>query len=99
MGIYIEDMEIPKGDNNITLFLYPDRKVVLCGMLGPIGNYEAVPVPKHGRLIDADEALKKIKPIVPEDQQNACTIETTKRLMMNLINNAPTVISAEEDHS
>lgn len=54
-----------------------------------------VPEP-HGRLIDADEALKKIKPIVPEDQQNACTIETTKRLMMNLINNAPTVIPASK---
>ena len=72
------------------------------------GNYEqetvimlvdafkkAVPIP-HGRLIDADEALKKIRPIEPEDCRNACTIETTKLLIMNLINNAPTIIPAEE---
>lgn len=74
------------------------------------GNYEqetakmlrnalksAVIVQPHGRLIDADAALKNIKPIKPEDRQNACTIETTKRLMMSLINGAPTVIPASEE--
>ncbi len=51
----------------------------------------------HGRLIDADEALKNIKPIESEDRRRGCTLETTKRLMMSLINGAPTVIPASEE--
>lgn len=64
MSIYVSGMEMPTGDNNITLFLYPDGKVVMCGMLGPLGHYEAIHVPEHGRLIDADalaEMLEKYK--------------------------------------
>ena len=57
MSILIQGMKMPTGDNNITLFLYPDGKAVVCGMLGPLDHYEAVELPPHGRLIDAD-ALK-----------------------------------------
>lgn len=57
MSILIRGMEMPTGDNNITLFLYPGGKAVVCGMLGPLDHYEAVELPPHGRLIDAD-ALK-----------------------------------------
>jgi len=55
-----------------------------------------VPVPPHGRLIDANEIKKTIRPITEEDDFNACTIRTVKELMKNHIDNAPTIIEAEE---
>lgn len=55
------------------------------------------PIPKpHGRLIDADAFLRTIRPICDEDANAACTFETVKRLMVEHINNAPTIFPAEE---
>lgn len=55
MSILIKGMEMPKGNDSIALFIYPDGEVVLCGRLGPLGRYTAVPVPPHGDLIDRDK--------------------------------------------
>ena len=82
MSVYIKGMEMPTGDNHITLFLYPDGKVVVCGMLGPLVHYEAVPVPPHGDLIDRDA----IKYDWDEDNQT----------WGYDIHSAPTIIPAEE---
>lgn len=60
MSILISGMEMPTGDNPITLFLYPDGKVVACGMLGPLGHYEAVSVPDHGGLIDKRKVVQTV---------------------------------------
>ena len=43
------------------------------------------------RLIDADEAKKKIRPLSPEDETNGCTFGTVKRLMHKLLDEAPTI--------
>lgn len=55
MSILIKGMEMPKGNDSIALFIYPDGVVVMYEMFGPLGRYTAVPVPKHGRVIDADK--------------------------------------------
>ena len=87
MGVYIKGMEMPKyfqqaevgldADGNGVLLVYPEG-----------GNepnvYSIVPVPDHGRLIDADEAISSM-PDVPYKG-------SVKRVMMQL----PTVIPAEE---
>ena len=52
-------------------------------------------VPEHGRLIDADAFLATMRPLHQEDANTACTIETVKRLIINHINAAPTVVPAE----
>lgn len=60
-----------------------------------LANYERtnfcplVPVPKHGRLIDADVALRSEQPSNCSDELWA---ETT---LARCINNAPTIIEAE----
>ena len=56
----------------------------------------SVPEP-HGRLIDADAFIGTIRPLCEEDKYTACTFETVKRLMLEHINNAPTIIPAEEE--
>lgn len=55
-----------------------------------------VPIPPHGRLIDADAFLRTIRPITDYDSKAACTFETVKRLMFDRIEGAPTIIEAEE---
>lgn len=54
MGMYI-NMEMPKKKNGAVLIIYPDGK---CAFEDG-KTYQAVPVPPHGRLIDAD-ALHKL---------------------------------------
>lgn len=99
--IVIKGVEMPK-DYAVVLKIFPDGKVgtvpyIQWFQVDRIEGAQAIPIPEpHGRLIDADAALKNIKPIKPEDQRKGCTIETTKRLMMSLINRTPTVIPAEE---
>ena len=57
MGVYIKGMEMPTTEQGVrTINIYAD---------GVVTNYaevtigKAVPVPEHGRLIDADEFLKR----------------------------------------
>lgn len=54
-----------------------------------------VPTP-HGRLIDADAFLATIRPCLANDDYQACTFSTVKKLLIEHIAAAPTVIEAEE---
>ncbi len=54
MGVYIHDMEMPTA--SVLFCIHPDGKV-FADLEGGWREYKAIPVPKHGRLIDAD-ALK-----------------------------------------
>lgn len=109
-GIYIPGMEMPTGDNNITLFLYPDGKVVVCGMLGPLGHYEAIPVPPHGRLGDLDALYEKFlrlesesmsalqtTSVGSEDGIKRSAILTERTGYKFDIVDAPTIIPASEE--
>lgn len=49
----------------------------------------------HGRLIDSDAFISTIRPLCEEDKFSACTFETVKRLMVEHINNAPTIVPAD----
>ena len=89
MSILIQGMKMPTGDNNITLFLYPDGKAVVCGMLGPLDHYEAVELPPHGRLIDVEPILKFI-----QDGLNNGEFGNDVIQVMTEIQYAPAVIPA-----
>lgn len=84
MGVYI-DMEMPKSFINVRI--YSDGRVI-SQSFSKFGEQiaTAVPVQPHGRLIDADE----IKTAFPcgESVRTECVRAT--------IDNAPTVIEAEE---
>lgn len=42
------------------------------------------------RLIDADDLIGMVKPIVEEDEFRACTIKTMKMIILDMIDDAPT---------
>lgn len=52
MSVLIKGMEIPKSP--VLFCIHPDGKV-FADLEGGWREYKAVPVPPHGRLIDADE--------------------------------------------
>lgn len=87
MGIYIPGIETPKGHNYVTITIWPsgtasyglfDRESNLCNFK----NIKAVPVPPHGRTIDADILAAKC------DDPYWC-------VWLSDINDAPTIIPAE----
>lgn len=59
MGVYI-DMEMPK-DRPQLLWIYPNGKVLTVQSdVDPWKELQAVHVPPHGRLIDADDLCHRI---------------------------------------
>ena len=87
MGIYIPDMEMPKDGQMLVIF--PDGTSYVCfnGMRERLAQTKAVPVPPHGRLIDA----KKLFARVTDYYGTSYTID--------MICDAPTIIPAEEEKS
>lgn len=49
----------------------------------------------HGRMVDADAFISTIRPLCEEDKFTACTLETAKRMTVEHINNAPTIVPAD----
>lgn len=97
MSILIKGMEMPT--NHVLFCIHPNGKV--CADLeGGWRKYQAVPVPKHGRLIDADalrqsmyhEAFETDSPMQKWD--SGCWIRY--KMFERLEEKAPTIIPAEE---
>ena len=60
MGVYISGMDMPKEGSWKTVRIYPDGTCAVPNWQGDctvIKGAKAVPVPTHGRSIDADELL------------------------------------------
>lgn len=104
MGIYI-DMEMPK-EGFVEILIRDDGTAQQTGQSYRVDGtdyytpyvgemptiYNAISVPPHGRCVDADAFLSTIRPICDEDANVACTFETVKRLMIERISDAPTII-------
>ena len=97
-GVYIRGMEMPKKHSYITITIWPngiasyglfDREEHLCNFQ----ETKAVPVPEHGRLIDADELTLKKKFMLSGMGFTTFTVEA---VLIHDIENAPTIIPAEE---
>ena len=98
MSVYIKDMEMPSC--GLTVTIYPDGRVVQFlgyGEKKQLGT--AIPVPDHGRLIDA-EALQRV---TIEQQSNDYNIKAVPRnwayafcAFEEIVADAPTIIPAEE---
>ena len=61
MGIYLPNMEMPKEGEWISVNISPDGKCFIQSWCGKefifAEKLTAIPVPPHGRLIDADAAV------------------------------------------
>ena len=99
MGIYIKGMEMPTGNNEIIIRIQSDGRVL--DQYGHHLNLEptAIPVPPHGRGIDADALLNKHFGKMYFEKVMTATKEEMNIALTNIplvINNAPTIIEAEE---
>jgi hypothetical protein len=93
MGVYI-DMEMPNKKNGAVLIIYPDGK---CAFEDG-KTYQAVPVPPHGRLIDAREMFL---PFVVKGQRSKRyhlgeKWELNGAEIREVIDSLPTIIPADE---
>lgn len=57
MSVLIEGMEMPTGCSALTLKVWPDGQVEIFDADGEWKTSKAIPVPPHGRLIDADALM------------------------------------------
>lgn len=93
MGIYIKGMEMPKDGELLCINIYPDGKVCINLDLDCNQIATAVPVPPHGRLIDADAFFDFILNIYKNAQGDA---RKAYRDVLDTIVAAGDVIEAEE---
>lgn len=103
MSILIKGMEMPKSCYECPFFVkssspkhpFVDCKII--GQLGDVFNAISIPidcplieVPKHGRLIDADEFLNRAF-------GTGLFCEDDMRLLGELVGGSPTVIPADKE--
>lgn len=90
MGVYIKGMELPTEQyGKMVITLYPNGHVA--EYVGDIGRvWEAVPVPPHGRLFDADVLMREMHNVILEDGED-------RRIFYSVIERQPTIIPAEEE--
>ena len=106
MSVYIRGMEMPQTGLYLVSVDNTDGrdKTIATAMkandkkgMNIIGSYELIPVPDHGRLIDADALIKKVaenmeaaKKADNYDWWNACSV------VGDFVMDAPTIIPANK---
>lgn len=87
MNILIKGMEMP---TSLVLFcVHPDGRV-FADLEGGWREYKAVPVPPHGRLIDADALISRVTDEKGNYYGHDCAV------IGEAVEFAPTIIPAEE---
>ena len=89
MGIYIPNMEMPKEGDFIVIRHEGQAYYVSAN---PQNAYEreAIPVPPHGRLIDADALTKQIK-------RDGIASDPFVKIVCDYFKEAPTIIPAQTE--
>ena len=101
MGVYINGIEMPTGNDELRLIIRSNGQVIISHETY-YEEAEAVPVPEHGRLIDADALMEIISKVIginaSIDQRNEATDQERRCLWWfeEQVNIAPTIIPAEE---
>ena len=98
MGIYIRGFKMPEGGYRTIEIAYDaDGHPMALADGGDV--FDVIPVPPHGRLIDADALVNKhfgkefLSKVMTADEDDLGTALVNIPLV---INNAPTIIPAEE---
>lgn len=103
MGFYIPDLRLPAdGDFELWIAVRKDGSFAYNVRGGwQDGKQKAVPIPSHGRLIDADTMIASVKRqadfLKIMDGDLATIAEILEKDILQEIENAPTIIPAEED--
>lgn len=98
MSVMIKGMEMPTGNDELRLIIRSNGQVIISHKTF-FDETEAIPVPPHGRLIDAD-ALKDVQQADADffkgssDYGEKCRYDEAINAVANIIN-APTIIPAE----
>lgn len=105
MSILIKGIDMPQAGHWTTICIYNGGMGAEPNWQGVGSNMqsgEAVPVPPHGRLIDADAMIEEINEAMADAQENARTPAQKKLLaevsigFIHDLQDASTVIEAEE---
>lgn len=91
MGVYLPNVDMPIGDETITVLICPDGSIWQ-RFRGTVPGVKAVPVPPHGRLIDADALTRKLQ----SRWSVAYDYEFANHDVWREIREAPIIIEAEE---
>lgn len=91
MSILIENMEMPKDGETVTLTICADG-LTFEEFKEPGDVFHAVPIPPHGRLIDADALYGTIE----ASKDGTIGHTTFKDTVLLNIRGMPTIIEAEE---
>ena len=98
MGVYINGMGMPEYGETVTITICADG-LVFEEFKEPGNVFHAVPVPPHGRLIDADALTSKIFEECDKFQainQYDSGLWAGYRASAKAVRLAPTIIPAEE---
>ncbi len=94
MSILIKGMKMPKGADEHRLIIRANGQVII-DKKTYWEEAEAVPVPPHGRLIDADDADEYAYDIL-EISESYRTPYEAARAMQKIYLDAPTILEADE---
>lgn len=101
MSILIRGMEVPKKPGaysmKIRLFVREDGTASIWGLEEYIPHepLDVIPVPPHGRLIDADALVDAIQANIDMWKGAGCDVHSYESVIDNYILDAPTIIQAE----
>lgn len=90
MGIYLPNMEMPKGLEMLVVFSDGTVHKCLPGMREYVEKGTAVPVPPHGRTICADALMREMHNVILEDGED-------RRTFYSVIERQPTIIPADPE--
>ena len=97
MGVYITGMELPTSP--VLFCIHPNGKV-FADLEGGWREYKAVPVPPHGRLIDADALMEyytdEIEFYASEDEFQCGNMKVPIAVIRQNVMDAPTIIEGED---
>lgn len=99
MGVYIENIHMPEdGEHPLWISLHSDGTVEYNANKGDGWQMTtAIPVPPHGRLINADALIAKLNMMIAMAFGEGNTaFHFAYRSLGKVVENAPTIIEAEE---
>ena len=98
MGIYIKGMEMPTKDGVYTLRIWGTGQIERLDGYHSflLSGVKAVPVPDHGRLIDADKiGLTDFEIILCQADENR--YKSALQMLLEKIEKMPTIIPADKE--
>lgn len=95
MGVYIKGMTMPT-DRSRWVVIYPDGKVEYSDKTDEWETLDkgAIPVPPHGRLVDADANIASLERCLQSPENDLA--EFTYSYARAFLSECPTIIEAEE---